>query len=172
MKKKQVWWVWVCFGFLRVKITSRLFRFKLNHRKIITEDRSWLATEMQMGFSLSQVATPSIITLHMTQLTVKNHPKKLDDVLSMSRSPLNDVPLLHVHSGGGIQPRVQPRLHDSECQQPRREAGDVPGASDTRGAGPSLSRSQGECPCHKQYPAVRPHRWWSQVFRILMIQDK
>ena len=52
----------------------------------------------------------------------ENHPKKLDDVLSMSRSPLGDVTVLHVHSGGGIQPRVQPRLHDSECQQPRREA--------------------------------------------------
>ena len=127
---------------------------------------------MQMVCSPSQMATPSIITLHITQLTVKNHPKKLDDVLSMSRSPLSDVSLLHVHSGGGIQPRVQPRLHDSECQQPRREAGDVPGASDTRGAGPSLPRSQGECPCHKPSPAVRPHRWWTQVFLILMIQDK
>ena len=64
------------------------------------------------------------------------------------RSPLCDVTLLHVHSGCGLQPRVQHRLHDPERHQPGREAGDVPWASDTRGAGPSLSRSQGECPCH------------------------
>ena len=70
----------------------------------------------------------------------------------MSVSRFCVVSPLGVHAGGGVQPRVQPGLHDPQRQQPRREAGDVPGASDTAGAGslpgtpgPSLPRSQGEC---------------------------
>ena len=107
---------------------------------------------MLTEFCQSQMATLSITTIPM-QLMVMKPPRRVDDFqFSVSRSPLCDVPLLHVHSGGGFQPRVQPGLHDPERQQPRWEAGDVPGASDTRGAGPSLSRSQGECLCHDPSP--------------------